>query len=102
MIVLLDADTHGHRVLLGDLSAADDAAATAALKAEALKFGPALEGRRLVRRLMMAGTDVHLTATGVEGDLNDLLAHLEREDARAIISAALLDATPLSRRRRLL
>lgn len=99
--VLLDADTHGHRMLLGNLRDVDDAAATAALKAEGLKFGAALEGRRLVRKLLAAGADVHLAATDTEGDLNDLLAHLSRDDARAIISAALLDATPLRRRRTL-
>lgn len=99
--VLLDADTRGNRMLLGDLKGLDDAQARAQLEAEGLSFGAAVEGRRLVRKLLQAGALPLLAETGTAGDLNDLLATLSREDALDTILTALSTAQPLRRRRRL-
>ncbi|MDL2344844.1 hypothetical protein QOL99_11870 [Deinococcus sp. MIMF12] len=99
--VLLDADTHGRRMLLGDLAGLDDAQATETLKSEGQKHGAALAGRRLVQRLRDAGADPWICETGAVGDLNDLLASMNREDTLGVILNAIETATPLRRRRRL-
>lgn len=101
VIVLLDADTHGSRMLLGDLAGQDDGQVREKLEGEGQKFGAAIEGRRLVKKLLSAGAMPLIAETGIDGDLNDLLANLDRDDAREIIAHAVANAAPVRKQRRL-
>lgn len=103
VVVLVDGDTQLLRSMTGDWKGlGNDELKSAALEA-GLKPGPVVAARGLVQRLTAAGARVSVAATGLDGDLNDILRSNidDRETARQIISQALSSAVSLSKRRAL-
>lgn len=96
--LLIDGDTHVHDTTVGEHRNLDDDA----LKSIYAHSGPVIGGRRLARKLLEAGCDVHVAATGRDGDLNDLLRDLGPESALDVICSALSSARSLRPRRRMI